>query len=175
MTVVTPSAPFPTPGYSAAQGRRSGGYAYHRIMAATGPTFRRMPLREAFRAAPAPVYGTLRLVGPGGVLASKVDVAATPMRRVRGLLGRAPLEPGEAFVIQPCSQVHTVGMRYAIDAVFCDRDGRVLAVFELEPGRMSRIVRRSWCCIEMHVGTARTFGVVEGATLRLERIEGPTA
>lgn len=46
--------------------------------------------------------------------------------RMRGLLGRAPLAAGEALVIDPCSSIHTVGMRYTLDIVFMDAGERIL-------------------------------------------------
>jgi uncharacterized protein len=46
--------------------------------------------------------------------------------RMRGLLGRPPLQPGEALLIAPCNAVHTIGMTYPLDVVFVDAQGIVL-------------------------------------------------
>ncbi|MEX1227406.1 MAG: DUF192 domain-containing protein [Marinobacter sp.] len=47
-------------------------------------------------------------------------LADTFWTRLRGLLGRSGLEPGEGLLISPCRDVHTCGMRFPIDIVFLD-------------------------------------------------------
>jgi uncharacterized protein len=57
---------------------------------------------------------------------------------MRGLLGRASLEPGEAMLFRPAGSIHMFFMRFTIDAVFCDRDLVVLdVVASLRPWRMA--------------------------------------
>ena len=53
-----------------------------------------------------------------------VRLAATPLARLRGLLGRPP-SPVPLLIV-PARSVHTVGMRRPIDVVFLDDDLRVL-------------------------------------------------
>jgi uncharacterized membrane protein (UPF0127 family) len=90
------------------------------------------------------------------VLASRVEIAETRAERRRGLLGRTSLADGGALMLIPCFAVHTAFMRFRIDVVFLDRDGRVVrtvsrlapwravmawrgrAVIELPPGRLDR-------------------------------------
>ena len=56
--------------------------------------------------------------------------------RMRGLLGRDSLPEGEVYVFPRCNAVHTVGMRFPIDVVFLDAEGRVLSVRAgVAPGR----------------------------------------
>src|SRR4051794_12617892 len=57
----------------------------------------------------------------------EVLVARSFRRRLLGLaLRRTP--PGHALLIPRCSCVHTFGMRFALDLVWLDSAGRVLAV-----------------------------------------------
>src|SRR5262245_5837795 len=114
--------------------------------------FGRHPWRDAFRPARPPSFEGWTLTGPGGVVADRVDSALTPLRRMRGLLGRAELGPAEALLIRPCSQVHGMGMRHPFDAVFCDDELRVLAVATVPPRRLSRFVRGAKCCFELAAG-----------------------
>ncbi|HNX34656.1 MAG TPA: DUF192 domain-containing protein [Kiritimatiellia bacterium] len=74
----------------------------------------------------------------GGVLwAERAECAASPLKRMRGLLGRRSLGPGAALVIERCNAVHTVGMRFVIDLVFLDRGWRVTCVVrDVRPGRL---------------------------------------
>ena len=58
--------------------------------------------------------------------------ANTYFARLRGLLGRS-LEEGGGLLLTPCGSIHTFGMRYAIDAVYLDKAGRVLRVDEALP------------------------------------------
>ena len=55
---------------------------------------------------------------------------------MKGLLGCDGLGSGEALLIERCGSVHTVGMRFAIDLVFTDRQWRVVRVVRrVPPGR----------------------------------------
>jgi len=76
---------------------------------------------------------------PGGRrLLERVWVAEGPWERGRGLLGRAPLGPQEAMLLEPCWLVHTFGMRYALDLAFVDVKGRIRKlVYGVGPGRIS--------------------------------------
>ena len=61
----------------------------------------------------------------------------TPRERMRGLLGRDGLPRGVAMSFAPCSLLHTIGMRFALDIVFLDRCGRVVRAFAgVRPGRL---------------------------------------
>lgn len=59
--------------------------------------------------------------------------ASTHRARGRGLLGRTGLGDHEGLWL-PVRSVHTVGMRFALDLVWLDRDGRVLRL----DGRVGR-------------------------------------
>jgi uncharacterized protein len=108
------------------------------------------------------------LKGPEGVIATRVYVADTHRSRLRGVLGRPPLEPDEALVITDCTQVHTFGVRYALDVVFCDLHDMVLHVETLQPGRMSKRVGTAWACVELLGGRASECRIVVGSRVFVE-------
>jgi uncharacterized membrane protein (UPF0127 family) len=110
------------------------------------------------------------LVGPLGIVADDVTWATTFRARRRGVLRRARLGAREAFVISPCRQVHTFGVRYPLDVVFCDRDMRVLHVETLAPRRVSRRVPGALCCVELLGGRALATGLVPGSLLSFEEL-----
>ncbi len=90
----------------------------------------------------------------GVVLAERASLARTPLQRMKGLLGREALAPGDALVITPCAAVHTFGMRFPIDIVFYDRNNRaVAAVSNMKPFRMSAWYPRAKGVIELPAGT----------------------
>ena len=87
------------------------------------------------------------------ILAEHASVASTMLTRTRGLLGRDGLRPGEGLIIERARQVHTFGMRFSIDVVFCDREWRVRHVVRnMKPGRMTRWVRGARYVIELPNG-----------------------
>lgn len=66
----------------------------------------------------------------------RISVARSLFSRMRGLLGRKALPPGEGLLIRPCRAIHTLGMRFAIDVRFYDRRGTcVREVRQVPPGR----------------------------------------
>jgi uncharacterized protein len=71
-------------------------------------------------------------------LADRIEVAVTRRDRRKGLLGRSGLEPLSALIIAPCFSIHTMFMRFDIDAAFVDDDGRAVKVVEgLAPWRIA--------------------------------------
>ena len=60
------------------------------------------------------------------ILGVKAQVARTFAERARGLIGRDRPQSGEGMLILRCNAIHTFFMSYPIDAVFLDRDERVV-------------------------------------------------
>ena len=92
---------------------------------------------------------------PGGqIIAQEIETADTFVTRLFGLMMRAALPKGKAMLLSPCPQIHTCFMRFAIDAVFCDKLGRVLYVKEnMKPWRFGRFVRGGYYTLELPGGT----------------------
>jgi uncharacterized membrane protein (UPF0127 family) len=106
----------------------------------------------------------------GLVLAERAEVAASSWRRLRGLLGRPTLGPGQGLLIRPCQGVHTLGMAYPLDVVYLDRDGVVHKVLhQLEPWRLGPLVWRASVVLELPAGAAAATTV--GDRLSLEPLE----
>lgn len=101
----------------------------------------------------------VRLSSPRWEIARRVHIAKTRWTRLRGLLARPPLGPGEGLLIVPCRAVHTWGMRYPIDVAFLDADGRVVAAYHrVEPGRRTPWHGEAHQALELPAGTlARTW------------------
>lgn len=60
------------------------------------------------------------------------------------------------MLITPSNGVHTLGMRFAIDVVFLDRQKRVVGIREkLKPYRMTSLNWSSQCVLELPEGTIR--------------------
>jgi uncharacterized membrane protein (UPF0127 family) len=86
--------------------------------------------------------------------------AADPWTRLRGLLGRRPLEPraAEGLLIEPCGGVHTFWMSYPLDLVFLDRNNRVLNICENVNPWSTRAARGARKTLELAAGSVVVFG-----------------
>jgi len=104
----------------------------------------------------------------GSVVCGRCSIADRPWTRLRGLLGRAPLAPDEGLLM-PAGAVHMFFMRFAVDAVFCDRELAVLRVVPgLQPWRLAS-QRGAKVVVELAEGAAA--GLRPGDRLRLATIE----
>lgn len=105
--------------------------------------------------------------GSGAVLCTRCVVADTPLRRLRGLLGRRALASGEGLLLRPACSIHTAGMRFAIDAVFLDGEHRVLRVAEdMRPWRLASC-RGARSVLELPAGTCAEHAVRPGTRVGL--------
>lgn len=100
-------------------------------------------------------------------LATRATVARTLGERLKGLLGRERLPAGEALIFPSCRSIHTIGMRFPIDAIFVDREWRVVALNAVPPARILLPVRRAWGVVETPSGTIAQTQVAVGDQLCL--------
>jgi uncharacterized membrane protein (UPF0127 family) len=108
----------------------------------------------------------VRRSADGRVVAGRVRLALDAPSRMVGLLGRSSLEADEGLWLEPCNAVHALGMRMAIDAVYLDREGRVLRVVApLRPWRLGPLVPRARAVLELAEGAAAAAGVRPGDRL----------
>ena len=112
--------------------------------------------------------GRLKVKGPGGELVCQhCAVADRPFSRLRGLMGRRGLAPGEGLMLRPTPSIHTCFMRFPIDAVFLDADLRVLDVKpHLRPWRFAGR-RHTRAVLELPGGEAQRLRLRAGAVLEL--------
>ena len=102
-------------------------------------------------------------------LADQAVRAESFWSRFRGLLGRAGLEPGEGMVFEPCNSIHMIGMRFALDVLHLDRDGKVVRIVpNLRPNRLGPLVWRSHIVVELPVGTFSATGTQVGDRVSID-------
>jgi uncharacterized protein len=98
----------------------------------------------------------------GSVICERCVVADRMLPRMRGLLGRRELAAGEGLFIRPAPSIHTLFMRFPIDAVFVSREGEVLKISaNVRPWR-TRSCRRAHAVLELTAGEAERRGVSVG-------------
>ena len=106
----------------------------------------------------------------GRPLATRLVAAFDSATRRQGLLGRDRLLTDEALVLAPCSSVHTAFMRFPIDLVFLDRDGRVLKLASrVRPWRI-RAAWRAFAVVELAEGAAARSEIKVGDTVELRTL-----
>jgi uncharacterized membrane protein (UPF0127 family) len=104
----------------------------------------------------------------GTVVCDRCTLARTPVRRMRGLLGRRGLSEGEGLLLQPAGSIHTFFMRFPIDAVFLDAERRVLKIApDVRPWRTAA-AKRAKAVLELAAGEATRVGLATGDVLQLE-------
>ena len=96
------------------------------------------------------------------VLGEAIEVAATSVQRVKGLLGRDCLADGQGLLFKHCSSLHTFFMQFPIDIIFTDKNGKVLKLAPgVRPFKLVAAPLRSFYAIELPVGA------IEGSQTRV--------
>ena len=101
----------------------------------------------------------------GRVVCEHVLVAARPLQRMRGLLGRRTLPAGEGILLRPAGSVHMFFMRFANDAIFLDSDLVVIDIeHDLRPWRTAGR-RGAKAVVELASGECARRGIKPGDAL----------
>ncbi len=110
--------------------------------------------------------GQLNVKGAGAqVVCRRCAVADRPLARLRGLMGRRALAPGEGLLLRPTPSIHTWFMRFAIDAVFLDRELRVVGISDgMQPWRTAGR-RGAKAVLELPAGESARRGLAPGQRL----------
>jgi hypothetical protein len=104
----------------------------------------------------------------GTIVCERCLLAETALTRMRGLLGRRSLPSGEGILLKPASSVHMAFMRFAIDAVFLDKELKVVKIApDLKPWRAAG-ARGSKSCLEIAAGEAARRGLTVGDRLSVD-------
>jgi uncharacterized membrane protein (UPF0127 family) len=114
-----------------------------------------------------PIARSLVIERTGTPLAVSLEAAFDSATRRRGLLGRTGLDEGAALIIAPSNSIHTFFMRFPIDVVFADRDGRVVKIRPAMAAWRLTAAPRGFAAIELRSGSASRAGLVVGDRLRI--------
>jgi uncharacterized membrane protein (UPF0127 family) len=99
------------------------------------------------------------------IVCARTEVADTLFKRLRGLLGRASLASGEGMLFRGESSIHSAFMRFRFDAVFMDRELRVVGLAQDIPPWRARSARGARNILELAAGEIARTGVVVGDQL----------
>ena len=104
----------------------------------------------------------------GTVVAREIRNATKPWERAVGLIGMRELDPSGGLWLEPCSTVHTIGMRFPIDVVLLNREGRVVAIAPNVPPLRPYVSHRSTAIIvELPAGSSAQHAIELGDELVL--------
>ncbi len=104
-------------------------------------------------------------------VAARCRVADAFLSRGIGLLGRSRLADGEGLLITRTSTITMLGMRMPIDAVFLDREGRVVKVRpRLRPWSLAIGAPSAAGVLELAAGAASASGTQAGDVLVFEAL-----
>ena len=85
----------------------------------------------------------------------KIEIADTFFKRLIGLIGRKNLPAGQGLLIAPCNSIHMMFMRFAIDAIYIDKNFVIKKIVRnLKPWIGFSICFGAWAVIEMNAGEA---------------------
>lgn len=111
-------------------------------------------------------------VSKGTQIAGRARLARSIWSRTIGLMGKAGLDEGEGLIIEPCSSIHTLFMRFPIDVIYCDGERRVVRTFAgLKPWRLNSsgsLLRGARYTIELPVGVIEASQTLAGDQLAFE-------
>ena len=104
-----------------------------------------------------------------GETIAKVWHATGYFARLRGLLGRTIDQDG-GMLLSPCNAIHTIGMGYAIDALYLDKTLRVLRIDDsIQPGKIMPQQRGARHVLELPDGSAKRLSLSAGDALEVIR------
>jgi hypothetical protein len=98
-------------------------------------------------------------------LATDLVIARTHWTRFRGLMATdsSRFQRGQGLWINPSRGIHTFAMRFAIDAIYLDRDRKVIHIEEdLQPWRLAAVRVQAASVLELPTGTVRESLTVLG-------------
>ncbi len=102
-------------------------------------------------------------------LAEAARMADDPISRLIGLLGRRGLPERGGLILRPCSGVHMLGMRFAVDALYVDAKGRVVrAISALRPWRIGPVDPHTDYVVELPSGTLAATHTAVGDQIAIQ-------
>jgi uncharacterized membrane protein (UPF0127 family) len=108
------------------------------------------------------------------ILAEHAKKNAGFFGRALGLMFTKSLDAGSGLILEPCNSIHMFWMSYAIDAIFLDKNTRVVGlVQEIKPWRTSKVFLHATACVELPAGTIANSDTRIGDTLVMQALAPP--
>ena len=102
------------------------------------------------------------------IIAEHAELADNVFSRMKGLLFRDSLDTSAALIIKPASSLHTFFMRFSIDIIFLDKQGKILKLSRnVPPSKFVLSVFGAKCAVEFPTGTIDKFSLSIGGQLSI--------
>lgn len=102
-------------------------------------------------------------------LPMKIKIANSFFSRFAGLMFRSQIAENEGLLLVPCNSIHMFFMSFSIDAVFLDRQQRVVHLVEhLAPWKMVAPIRSAHATLELPAGSIRKFNLQIGSEIQFQ-------
>ena len=96
----------------------------------------------------------------------EILIADSFFTRFAGLMFRQKLPASTGLFLAPCNSVHMCFMRFAIDAVYLDKEYKIIKIVKnLKPWIGLSMCGKAWAVIEMTAGEAERCGCEVGSML----------
>ena len=102
----------------------------------------------------------------GGFRAEHIAVADSYFTRLRGLMFRKSLAPGEGLLLKNCGSIHCCFMNFTIDVVYLNDKMEVLRVETVRPWRVGSLVRGARHVLELPEGGASGIACADVITFK---------
>lgn len=104
------------------------------------------------------------------VLIPNLDVTASFLERLRGLMFAQSIPDGYGLMIRPCKQIHMMNMKFPLDVIYLSEDGTVLHIDEdIRPWKIGKTVKQAVGVVEVNAGTCARLGLDTGDKLTIEK------
>jgi hypothetical protein len=118
----------------------------------------------------------VRNIDRGTMLATQAKLASSYWSRFWGLMFRRGLNAGDGILLTKSSSIHSFFMFFRFDAVYVDRDNRVVkVVHSMRPWWVSFGGKGAKDTLELPGGVAAATGTVAGDVLAFEEPTEPRA
>jgi uncharacterized protein len=103
-------------------------------------------------------------------------VADNAVTRMVGLLRDKMLAEGDGLWIVPCNSIHSFWMKFEFDAIFLDKNLRVVhLVSAMKPWRISKLVFGAHSVLEVPAGLILRTATELGDRLEMQRENSPVS
>ena len=113
----------------------------------------------------------------GVILGDRVQEAASFLDPGQGAFRRSGLKEGEGLLLYPCWAIHSYGMKFEFDALYLDRQYKVVHIIDrMPPNRRGPSLRKkAFAVLELPAGTAAATATAIGHQLAVRQGTNPSA
>ncbi|WP_206458570.1 DUF192 domain-containing protein [Anaerovorax sp. IOR16] len=90
------------------------------------------------------------------VIADKVNIADTFMKRFFGLMGKKKLDFGEGLLLLNCPSIHCFFMKISIDVIYLSEEMTVEGVETLKPWSIGKHYKKTAHVLELREGSVNS-------------------